>query len=76
MLPEEVNGYFAEMGRIAVALGSAAREVLETVIPRSVRIAEAPSYGQTVLSYQLASVGAQQYLKAAQEIAARGVQQQ
>lgn len=51
-----------------------AREVLETVIPRSVRIAEAPSYGQTVLSYQLASVGAQQYLKAAQEIAARGVQ--
>lgn len=53
-----------------------AREVLETVIPRSVRIAEAPSYGQTVLSYQLASVGAQQYLKAAQEIAARGVQQQ
>ena len=32
-LPEEVNGYFAEMGRIAVALGSSAREVLETRDP-------------------------------------------
>ncbi|NUS45726.1 MAG: phosphate signaling complex protein PhoU [Mycobacteriaceae bacterium] len=32
-LPEEVNGYFAEMGRIAVALGAAAREVLETRDP-------------------------------------------
>ena len=30
VLPEEVNGYFAEMGRIAVAIGAAAREVLET----------------------------------------------
>lgn len=50
-----------------------ARECLETVIPRSVRIAEAPSYGQTVLTYQLASVGAQHYLQAAREIAERGV---
>ncbi|WP_269779459.1 ParA family protein [Propioniciclava soli] len=50
-----------------------AREVLDTVIPRSVRIAEAPSYGQTVLTYQLASVGAQAYHKAAVEIAERGV---
>lgn len=32
-LPEEVNGYFAEMGRIAVALGSSAREVLESRDP-------------------------------------------
>ena len=32
-LPEEVNGYFAEMGRIAVALGASAREVLETRDP-------------------------------------------
>lgn len=47
-------------------------QTLETVIPRSVRVAEAPSYGQTVLSYQLASAGAQAYLKAAEEIAARG----
>ena len=48
------------------------RETLETVIPRSVRIAEAPSYGQTVLTYQLNSVGAQAYLAAATEIAERG----
>lgn len=33
VLPEEVNGYFAEMGRIAVALGAAAQEVLETRDP-------------------------------------------
>ncbi|MFV0405985.1 MAG: ParA family protein [Propioniciclava sp.] len=51
-----------------------ATETLETVIPRSVRVAEAPSYGQSVLSYQLASVGAQSYLSAAEEIAERGAQ--
>ncbi|CRK53488.1 Phosphate-specific transport system accessory protein PhoU homolog 2 [Rhodococcus sp. RD6.2] len=33
VLPEEVNGYFAEMGRLAVALGAAAREVLESRDP-------------------------------------------
>ena len=33
VLPEEVNGYFAEMGRIAVALGAGAKEVLETRDP-------------------------------------------
>lgn len=49
-----------------------ARETLDTVIPRSVRIAEAPSYGQTVITYQLASVGAQAYVTAAREIAERG----
>jgi len=48
------------------------RETLDVTIPRSVRVAEAPSYGQTVLSYHLASAGAQAYLKAAHEIAARG----
>lgn len=32
-LPEEVNGYFAEMGRIAVSLGAAAKEVIETRDP-------------------------------------------
>ncbi|WP_072041953.1 ParA family protein [Nigerium massiliense] len=49
-----------------------AEETLETVVPRSVRIAEAPSYGQTVLSYHLASAGAQAYRQAAEEIARRG----
>ncbi|WP_040794367.1 phosphate signaling complex protein PhoU [Nocardia higoensis] len=32
-LPEEVNGYFAEMGRIAVSMGHSAREVLESRDP-------------------------------------------
>lgn len=49
------------------------QETLTTTIPRSVRVAEAPSYGQTVLTYQLASAGAQAYLKAAREIAERGM---
>ena len=38
-------------------------------IPRSVRIAEAPSYGQSVLTYYPKSPGAVAYLKAAEEIA-------
>ena len=49
-----------------------ARETLDAVIPRSVRVAEAPSYGQTVITYQINSVGAQAYLAAATEIAQRG----
>ncbi|MHA3019332.1 phosphate signaling complex protein PhoU [Mycobacterium sp. BMJ-28] len=32
-LPEEVNGYFAEMGRVAVELGNSAQEVLRTLDP-------------------------------------------
>jgi chromosome partitioning protein len=47
-------------------------ETLPSVIPRSVRISEAPSYGQTVLTYQPSSAGAISYLEAAQEIARRG----
>jgi len=50
------------------------RETLEAVIPRSVRVSEAPSYGQSVLSYHAASAGAQAYLAAAEEIARRGTQ--
>ena len=38
-------------------------ETLPTVIPRSVRISEAPSYGQTVLTYQPSSAGAISYLE-------------
>jgi chromosome partitioning protein len=49
-----------------------AAETLPTVIPRSVRISEAPSYGQTVLTYHPDSAGAVSYLKAAQELARRG----
>ncbi|MEU6441245.1 MULTISPECIES: ParA family protein [unclassified Streptomyces] len=47
-------------------------EVLRTSIPRSVRISEAPSYGQTVLTYDPGSSGALSYFEAAREIALRG----
>jgi chromosome partitioning protein len=46
-------------------------QVAETVIPRSVRISEAPSHGQTVLTYDPNSVGAIQYRAAARELATR-----
>lgn len=46
-------------------------EVLRTVIPRSVRLAEAPSHGQPVLSYDPRSKGAESYLQLAREILAR-----
>jgi chromosome partitioning protein len=52
-----------------------AAETLPTVIPRSVRISEAPSYGQTVLTYHPDSAGAVSYLEAAREIARRGAQE-
>ena len=42
--------------------------VLKTAIPRSVRISEAPSYRQTVLTYDSGSSGALSYLEAAREI--------
>lgn len=50
------------------------QETLETTIPRSVRISEAPSYGQTVMTYDPRSSGALSYLEAAREIAAAGVE--
>jgi chromosome partitioning protein len=48
------------------------KEVLNTVIPRSVRISEAPSYGQSVISYDPTSPGSLSYLEAAAELARRG----
>ena len=46
--------------------------VLRTTVPRSVRISEAPSHGQTVMTYDPASSGALSYLEAASELADRG----
>ena len=46
--------------------------VLRTSIPRSVRISEAPSHGQTVMTYDPGSSGALTYLEAAKELADRG----
>jgi chromosome partitioning protein len=47
-------------------------QVLSTIIPRSVRVSEAPSYGQTVIAYDRTSPGAIAYMEAAIEIANRG----
>jgi len=47
-------------------------EVLPTSIPRSVRVSEAPSFGETVMTYDPVSSGALAYLEAASVIAARG----
>lgn len=47
--------------------------VLKTRIPRSVRISEAPSFGQTVMSYDPVSSGALSYREAARELATREV---
>lgn len=46
--------------------------VLSTEVPRSVRVAEAPSYGRPVLTYDPLSRGATAYVDAAREIAERG----
>jgi len=46
--------------------------VYETVIPRAVRLSEAPSHGQTVMTYDPGSRGAVGYLQAARELAERG----
>jgi chromosome partitioning protein len=56
---EEVRGHFGD-------------QVLKTAVPRSVRVSEAPSYGQTVMTYDPASAGALSYLEAAREIASKG----
>lgn len=45
--------------------------VLKTIIPRSVRVSEAPSYGQSVITYDPASSGALAYVEAARELAMR-----
>ena len=47
--------------------------VLQTIIPRSVRVSEAPSYGQSVITYDPASTGAVAYAEAARELAYRAV---
>jgi chromosome partitioning protein len=47
------------------------KEVLKAVVPRSVRVSEAPSYGQTVVAYDPASTGAVSYAEAGLEIAQR-----
>ena len=43
-------------------------QVLETVIPRNVKLAEAPSYGKPIILYDIRSRGAESYLQLAKEI--------
>ena len=46
-------------------------EVFETVVPRNVRLAEAPSFGKPIILYDVASVGAQAYMNVAKELLRR-----
>jgi chromosome partitioning protein len=55
---DEVRAHFGE-------------RVLRTAVPRSVRVSEAPSFGQSVLSYDPTSPGALSYVEVAREIATR-----
>ena len=52
---EEVKKHFDEM-------------VFETIIQRNVRLSEAPSYGESIISYDAGSKGANNYLSLAQEL--------
>jgi chromosome partitioning protein len=49
--------------------------VLRSVIPRSVRVSEAPGFGQSVITYDPGSRGALSYLDAADELAQRGAEE-
>ena len=46
-------------------------EVFDTVVPRNVRVAEAPSFGKPIILYDVASVGAQAYMNVAKELLRR-----
>jgi chromosome partitioning protein len=55
---EEVRRYFGD-------------KVLRTVIPRSVKVSEAPGYSMTIIDYDPGSRGAMSYLDASRELAER-----
>ncbi len=46
-------------------------QVFETVVPRNVRLAEAPSFGKPIVLYDVQSIGAQAYMAVAHELIAR-----
>jgi chromosome partitioning protein len=56
---DEVKGYFG-------------KEVFKTMIPRSVKISEAPSFGQPITEYDPAGKGAESYVNLAKEVMSRG----
>ena len=45
--------------------------VFKTVVPRNIRLAEAPSFGKPIIVYDVASIGAQAYMSVARELLAR-----
>jgi chromosome partitioning protein len=49
-------------------------KVFETMVPRNVRLAEAPSFGKPIILYDVASVGAQAYMAIARELLRRHAQ--
>ncbi|GAA3948944.1 ParA family protein [Gordonia caeni] len=50
-------------------------KVLQTIIPRSVKVSEAPGFGMTIVEYDPGSRGAMSYLDAARELALQGVKE-
>ena len=58
MVEKDVRQYFGDL-------------VYQTLIPRSVRISEAPSHGKPILIYDFKSVGAQAYISLAKEVLKR-----
>ena len=50
---------------------STINDIYEAVIPRNVRVSEAPSFGKPVLIYDLKCSGSQAYLKLAKEVVGR-----
>lgn len=60
MVVDEVRTHFKE-------------RVYQTVIPKNVRVAEAPSYGMPVIAYDLKSKGAEAYMKLAKEVHKRSI---
>jgi chromosome partitioning protein len=46
-------------------------QVFQTIVPRNVRLAEAPSFGKPIILYDIASAGAQAYLAVAEELIQR-----
>jgi len=56
---------------VADVRGFMGEKVYQTIIPRNVRVSEAPSYGKPVLLYDLKCVGSQAYLRLASEIIQR-----
>lgn len=59
---------------VADVRGYMGERVYSTVIPRNIRVTEAPSYGKPVLLYDLKCAGSQAYLKLASELIQREVQ--